>query len=197
MQYNYNLPYNNMQFGQVYNPQIQLFSSSSQSKPMISNLSSCVYDSSLLNGTRTDFIPENSKVEETVTKPQKIKERKSSFTSTCKSTAHSHQENTPALQCNSEEVKQEFMFIKANKEKSGIYLSIKDSRGKSLKQRQLEFASKQREPLSVRRINRNFDDLCSNIENQFQNASILYSTLPTRCLKDNLLSEILSAKSQD
>ena len=61
------------------------------------NLSDSTYDDDLLLGASLDLTFEETKTEELISEPQKIKDRKSSFTSTCKSTQLSHQENIPNL----------------------------------------------------------------------------------------------------
>mmetsp|Transcript_14473 Transcript_14473/g.16188 ORF Transcript_14473/g.16188 Transcript_14473/m.16188 type:complete len:204 (+) Transcript_14473:344-955(+) len=121
------------------------------------------YDSDLLKG-------ENINLEETDLgvytdkKTSKVDKIKSPFTSTCKSTSNSHQENIPSINMVvNEEIKYPDSMFKNSKTKSLSLEPIRVKRTRSVKR--LECIPKIREPLSVRNTNglsQNID-LCSNV----------------------------------
>ena len=82
-------------------------------------------------------------------KVSKVKERKSSWTSTCKSTVNSHKENVPSSTVQ-EEIKIEESDFDCRENKS---LSLAPSRGKkSVKEDPLGIVVKNREPLTSRKL---------------------------------------------
>lgn len=141
------------------------------------------------------MIPEESKKDDSALKPIKIKERKSSFTSTCKSTSHSHQENIPNMtSVHGEEAKHELTFMRENTGMGGIYLDSK-IQIKLARSRQLEIQSKVREPLSVRKIERNNEDLCPNIKRS-KNSTIQFDSMPFSQLTSNIMNSTSPSKSE-
>jgi hypothetical protein len=82
-------------------------------------------------------------------KTMKVRERKSSWTSTCKSTVNSHKENVPSSTAQ-EEIKVEESDFDCRENKS---LSLAPNRGKkSAKEDPLGIAVKHREPLTSRKL---------------------------------------------
>lgn len=105
-----------------------------------------------------------------------IKERKSSFSSTWKSTVNSHQENIPSIQGTmNEEIKKEDSYLKSSKYKSQSVRPIR-SGAKNQKCKKLDCNIKLREPLTVRKFDKNTDALGPNIDLS-RNSIHYFSTL--------------------
>lgn len=105
-----------------------------------------------------------------------IKERKSSFSSTWKSTVNSHQENIPSIQGTiNEEIKKEDSYLKSSKYKSQSVRPIR-SGAKNQKCKQLDYHTKLREPLTVRKFEKNTDASGTHIDLS-RNSIHYFSTL--------------------
>lgn len=155
----------------------QLYSVPQANYSLSFSASSVTFDSSILIG---DIINSESCAKNTIKPDKKFKERKSSFNSTCKSTSHSHQENVPHTnEATNEEMKQESEISDIPKMKDSLFRLQKTPK-KSKKQCDIEYQrSKIREPLTVRKIDKNRDVLCDDLEFS-RNLSNQFSTLPAK-----------------
>ena len=112
-----------------------------------------------------------------------------SFSSTCKSTSNSHQENIPnSSETVWEELKYELKVLfnmNQNQEQSD---KLSKSGMKNPKSKKLDIINKVREPLTVRKFDKNSQALWVKDLSQ-KNSLYLSSTLPVKCLWFDLLNE--------
>ena len=148
-----------------------------------------VYDSSLLNGDAQNVIMKEN-ISRSTPKSSKIQERMSSFSSTWKSTSNSHQENIPSssvTRC--EELKFELSTLFKNNQDQMWTDKASKSNKKNQKIKKLDVLNKIREPLSVRKFDKNSQALWIQNESSNKNSVFLSSTLPAKWLWFDLLNE--------
>lgn len=159
--------------------------------PLAFTKESMAYDSSLLKGETQDVLEWEGLTKNNLSDAYKNQEKKWASSSTCKSTSNSHQENILNTSCVNEEIKWEDLMLNLCQAKEQVSAVLKSNIKARLNK--LEVQSKIREPLSVRKFDKNRQDLCVNSNAANKNSIYLSSTLPAKWLWFDLLDD----KSQE